>query len=338
MPKSKGSSVEMVLHERHGHSRTVPPWPNSSQALRRAIATFQVDHGDSLISPKSLFSVWMPSAIYCSGQFFGCVYTHFSIPIPWLMSCSCQEVSDLSPDSAWADLQLCIRVMSPRGDPLPKTIHLKSVQLLLAERHQETFQRRSVTTFQEDIACALMGIFDIHLPATRGGNHSELEWFMQETVMTRSCDITALDCVANFSDLNRCLPEGIPFYNLPSIFSSSSEDEMQELDDCHDFKFSLQHRLRVTKIWIIIFFTSPIICRKRMHSRTLEQFLRRAERYRARYQPNSCRYRIHSNTRHYPPAQKPEACPISLYITPKITHHEVCSPHVYPPADARSVK
>ncbi|KAG1799522.1 uncharacterized protein BJ212DRAFT_1402111 [Suillus subaureus] len=308
MPKfSEGSSV-MILHERH--PRTVLPW--YSQALRRAIATLlQADHGDSLILSESmsLLSRRLLSAMYRRVQFSECVYTQSTVTIPRLMSCSWQEVLDLSPGSAWDGLQLYSPATSQQGDPLLKTHH-KSMQWISAERHQEEFQWS--TTSQEDITYSWYGVFGKWSALGRllQEAQSASEQLLQE-IVARSGDITALDWVGQSSDFDSYLPEDITSHKaLPSIFSSLSEDEMQKSVACRILKC----------MW-------------------------RAEHFRARHRLNCGRnwHRRHHNTRrcntrHCPHTHKPEACQITPYTTGKITCCGGSSPCVHPLADARSVK
>ncbi|KAG0699935.1 heterokaryon incompatibility protein-domain-containing protein [Suillus ampliporus] len=85
-----------------------------------------------------------------------------------------------------------------------------------------------VTTFQEDIAYSLFGIFGIHLPVIYGeAKQNALGRLLQE-IVAQSGDITALDWVGKSSEFNSCLPADISSYKAPSsTLPSLSEAEMQ---------------------------------------------------------------------------------------------------------------
>ncbi|KAG2038382.1 hypothetical protein BDR03DRAFT_302920 [Suillus americanus] len=224
LKSSKGASV-MVLHERQ--PRTVLLWSDNSQALPRAIAPpLQVDHGDSSILSESmsLLSGRLLSAMYRRVQFLERVSVQSAVPIPRLISCSWQEVSDLSPDSAWDGLQLYSPATSQRGDPSLKTIHPKSMQQMLAAM-QERLQWW--TTSQKDVVYLVLCIFSIYLSAIYGEKkHSALRRLLQE-IMAGSGDITALDWVGKSPDFNSCLPEDITSHKAaPVVCLSLSTDEM----------------------------------------------------------------------------------------------------------------
>jgi hypothetical protein len=85
---------------------------------------------------------------------------------------------------------------------------------------------KRVTTYQEDIAYSLFGIFDVHLPVIYGENkHHALGRLLQE-IIARSGDITALNWVGKPSEFNSCLPADIALYEVPpcTLPSPSEED------------------------------------------------------------------------------------------------------------------
>jgi hypothetical protein len=85
-----------------------------------------------------------------------------------------------------------------------------------------------VTTWQEDIAYSLFGIFGVNLPVIYGEKKQKaLGRFLQE-VVAQSGDISALDWVGQSSDFNSCLPANIVSYTAPPCtLPSLSEDEIQ---------------------------------------------------------------------------------------------------------------
>jgi len=65
------------------------------------------------------------------------------------------------------------------------------------------------TTWQEDIAYSLFGLFGVHLPVIHGKKkHNALRRLLQE-IMAQLGDITALDWVGKSSEFNSCLPADI---------------------------------------------------------------------------------------------------------------------------------
>ncbi|KIK46214.1 hypothetical protein CY34DRAFT_800746 [Suillus luteus UH-Slu-Lm8-n1] len=126
------------------------------------------------------------------------------------------------------------------------------------------------------------------------------------------------------SDLFNRPPKNItPCKTLPSIFSPLFQDEMRKSADRRIL--SIEHTRAEYR---------PN-CRPNLHRR--QRNTRRFRDITRHYHPlhNSTIRRI---VRHCKPAHKLEPCQVTLYITAKITHHDVRSPCVHPPADARSVK
>ncbi|KAG0697559.1 WD40-repeat-containing domain protein [Suillus ampliporus] len=85
-----------------------------------------------------------------------------------------------------------------------------------------------VTTFQEDIAYSLFGIFGIPLPVNYGeGKQFALGRLLQE-IVAQLGDITALDWIGKSSDFNSCLPADIISYKpAPYMLPSLTEDQIQ---------------------------------------------------------------------------------------------------------------
>ncbi|KAG0704011.1 WD40-repeat-containing domain protein [Suillus ampliporus] len=83
-----------------------------------------------------------------------------------------------------------------------------------------------VTTFQEDIAYSLFGIFGIHLPVIYGEMKQNALGRLLQEIIAQSGDITALDWVGKSSDFNSCLPADIISYK-PSPFTPPSLTEDQ---------------------------------------------------------------------------------------------------------------
>ena len=83
------------------------------------------------------------------------------------------------------------------------------------------------TTWQEDIAYSLFGIFGVHLPVIYGEKkHNTLG---RQEIVARLGDITALDWVRKSSDFNSCLPADITSYQFPPCrLPSLSEDDIQK--------------------------------------------------------------------------------------------------------------
>jgi hypothetical protein len=85
-----------------------------------------------------------------------------------------------------------------------------------------------VTTWQEDIAYSLFGIFGINLPVIYGEKKQKALGRLLQEVMAQSGDISALEWVGQSSKFNSCLPANITSYKAPSCtLSSLSEDDIQ---------------------------------------------------------------------------------------------------------------
>ncbi|KAG0696961.1 heterokaryon incompatibility protein-domain-containing protein [Suillus ampliporus] len=85
-----------------------------------------------------------------------------------------------------------------------------------------------VTTWPEDIAYSLFGIFGVHLPVIYGEKKQNAIGRLLQEIIAQSGDITALDWVGKSSDFNSCLPAKITSYKPPSCtLPSLSEDQMQ---------------------------------------------------------------------------------------------------------------
>ncbi|KAG0702646.1 hypothetical protein DFH29DRAFT_492133 [Suillus ampliporus] len=85
-----------------------------------------------------------------------------------------------------------------------------------------------VTTFQEDIAYSLFGIFGIHLPVIYGETKQNALGRLLQEIIAQSGDITALDWVGKSSGFNSCLPSDIISYKPPPCTPPSlTEDQIQ---------------------------------------------------------------------------------------------------------------
>jgi hypothetical protein len=85
-----------------------------------------------------------------------------------------------------------------------------------------------VTTWQEDIAYSLFGIFGVKLPVIYGEKKQNALGRLLQEVVAQSGDISALDWVGQSSEFNSCLPADITSYKAPSCtLSSLSEDDIQ---------------------------------------------------------------------------------------------------------------
>jgi hypothetical protein len=85
-----------------------------------------------------------------------------------------------------------------------------------------------VTTWQEDIAYSLFGIFGVNLPVIYGEKKQKALGRLLQEVVAQSGDISALDWVGQSSEFNSCLPADITSYKAPSCtLSSLSEDDIQ---------------------------------------------------------------------------------------------------------------
>jgi hypothetical protein len=85
-----------------------------------------------------------------------------------------------------------------------------------------------VTTWQEDIAYSLFGIFGVNLPVIYGEKKQKALGRLLQEVVAQSGDISALDWVGQSSEFNSCLPADIASYKAPSCtLSSLSEDDIQ---------------------------------------------------------------------------------------------------------------
>ncbi|KAG2153443.1 uncharacterized protein EDB93DRAFT_1248716 [Suillus bovinus] len=85
-----------------------------------------------------------------------------------------------------------------------------------------------VTTWQEDIAYSLFGIFSVNLPVIYGEKKQNALGRLLQEIVARSGDITALNWVGQSSEFNSCLPADISSYKAPPYTPSSlSEDDIQ---------------------------------------------------------------------------------------------------------------
>jgi hypothetical protein len=95
-------------------------------------------------------------------------------------------------------------------------------------REKLQWASRRVTTWQEDIAYSLFGIFGVHLPVIYGEKKQHALGRLLQEIIARSGDITALDWVGKSSEFNSCLPADITSYEVaPCTLPSPSEDEIQ---------------------------------------------------------------------------------------------------------------
>ncbi|KAG2335876.1 hypothetical protein BDR05DRAFT_971340 [Suillus weaverae] len=85
-----------------------------------------------------------------------------------------------------------------------------------------------VTTWPEDIAYSLFGIFGVNLPVIYGEKKHKALGRLLEKVVAQSGDISALDWVGQSSEFNSCLPADITSYKaLPYTPPSLSEGDIQ---------------------------------------------------------------------------------------------------------------
>ncbi|KAG2137140.1 uncharacterized protein EDB93DRAFT_1330725 [Suillus bovinus] len=85
-----------------------------------------------------------------------------------------------------------------------------------------------VTTWQEDIAYSLFGIFGINLPVIYGERRQRALGRLLQEVVAQSGDISALDWIGESSEFNSCLPANITSYTAPPYtLPSLPEDEIQ---------------------------------------------------------------------------------------------------------------
>ncbi|KAG2338552.1 hypothetical protein BDR05DRAFT_969113 [Suillus weaverae] len=85
-----------------------------------------------------------------------------------------------------------------------------------------------VTTWQEDIAYALFGIFGVNLPVIYGEKKQKALGRLLQEVVAQSGDISALEWVGQSSQFNSCLPADITSYKAPPYtLPSLSEDDIQ---------------------------------------------------------------------------------------------------------------
>ncbi|KAG1888606.1 heterokaryon incompatibility protein-domain-containing protein, partial [Suillus subluteus] len=73
-----------------------------------------------------------------------------------------------------------------------------------------------VTTWPEDIAYSLFGIFGVNLPVIYGEKKQKALGRLLQDVVAQSGDISALDWVGQSSTFNSCLPADITSYKAPS--------------------------------------------------------------------------------------------------------------------------
>jgi hypothetical protein len=95
-------------------------------------------------------------------------------------------------------------------------------------REKLQWASRRVTTWQEDIAYSLFGIFSVHLPVMYGEKKQDALGRLLQEIIARSGDISALNWVGKSSEFNSCLPADITSYEVPPFAPSSpSEREIQ---------------------------------------------------------------------------------------------------------------
>ncbi|OJA19035.1 hypothetical protein AZE42_08183, partial [Rhizopogon vesiculosus] len=96
-------------------------------------------------------------------------------------------------------------------------------------REKLQWSAKRVTTFQEDIAYSLFGIFGVHLSPIYGEKKENALGRLLQEIIAQSGDITSLDWVGKSSTFNSCLPASITSYGAPpsALPSPLSEDEMQ---------------------------------------------------------------------------------------------------------------
>jgi hypothetical protein len=84
-----------------------------------------------------------------------------------------------------------------------------------------------ITTWQEDIAYSLFGIFGVNLPVIYGEKKQKALGRLLQEVVAQSGDISALDWVGKSSEFNTCLPADITAYKAPPCtLPSLSEDDI----------------------------------------------------------------------------------------------------------------
>ncbi|KAG2353482.1 heterokaryon incompatibility protein-domain-containing protein [Suillus spraguei] len=91
-----------------------------------------------------------------------------------------------------------------------------------------------VTTWQEDIAYSLFGIFGVRLPVIYGEKKQSALGRLLQEVVAQSGDISALDWVGESSEFNSCLPADItsykaPPYTMPSLSEGDIETSISSL-------------------------------------------------------------------------------------------------------------
>jgi hypothetical protein len=91
-----------------------------------------------------------------------------------------------------------------------------------------------VTTWQEDIAYSLFGIFGVRLPVIYGEKKQNALGRLLQEVVARSGDISALDWVGESSEFNSCLPADItsykdPPYTIPPLSESDIRTSISSL-------------------------------------------------------------------------------------------------------------
>jgi hypothetical protein len=84
-------------------------------------------------------------------------------------------------------------------------------------REKLQWASRRVTTWQEDIAYSLFGIFGVHLPVIYGEKKQNASGRLLQEIIARSGDIAALDWVGKSSEFNSCLPADITSYEVPAF-------------------------------------------------------------------------------------------------------------------------
>jgi hypothetical protein len=95
-------------------------------------------------------------------------------------------------------------------------------------REKLQWASKRVTTWQEDIAYSLFGIFGVHLPVIYGEKKQNALGRLLQEIIARSGEITPLDWVGKSSEFNSCLPADITSYEVaPCTLPSPSEHEIR---------------------------------------------------------------------------------------------------------------
>ncbi|OAX34764.1 hypothetical protein K503DRAFT_420176 [Rhizopogon vinicolor AM-OR11-026] len=95
-------------------------------------------------------------------------------------------------------------------------------------REKLQWSAKRVTTFQEDIAYSLFGIFGVHLYLNYGENKQNALGRLLQEIIAHSGDISCLEWIGKSSEFHSCLPANITSYGAPPFpMPSLSKEEMQ---------------------------------------------------------------------------------------------------------------